>query len=138
MMLVLGQIMGGASLSPFAPFGKVGGIPSNGLRPFYLVLLSTQCYADPDGVRSFWGILQIPNKWYPLFFVAFFSLLSGMPRPDLVCALVVGYFYGYGIWNLDRFLPSKSQLGKAEDLFWRCCCRRCCLSADGSGCEFAG
>merc|ERR550537_945315 len=24
MMLVLGQIMGGASLSPFAPFGKVG------------------------------------------------------------------------------------------------------------------
>merc|ERR1719253_1729603 len=101
-MLVMGQVVGGASLSPFAPFGNAGAAPCLGLWPFYLVLLSTQCYQDPDGVRSFWGILQIPNKWYPLFFVGFFSLLSGSPRPDLVCALIVGYFYGYGKWNLDR------------------------------------
>merc|ERR1719296_459444 len=49
---------------------------SRGFWPLILVSITQQSLQDPDGSTSFWGFVQIPNKWYPIALVGFFSLLN--------------------------------------------------------------
>merc|ERR1740123_40492 len=90
---------------------------SVGLWPLIMVVLTARCLSDPQGSSSFWGLVQIPNKWYPLALVAFFSLLNGFQIMwNLIAALVIGYTYH--IAKYERFLPSKVRLARLEA---RCC-----------------
>jgi len=92
---------------------------SVGLWPLIMVVLTARCLSDPQGSSSFWGLVQIPNKWYPLALVAFFSLLNGMRIMwNFIAALVIGYTYH--IARYERFLPSKVRAARLEN---RCCCR---------------
>jgi hypothetical protein len=44
---------------------------------------------------SFWGMCNIPTRWYPLFLVALFSLLGSDPI-SLLAGAAVGYAYETG------------------------------------------
>jgi len=90
---------------------------SVGLWPLIMVVLTARCLSDPQGSSSFWGLVQIPNKWYPLALVAFFSLLNGMQIMwNFIAALVIGYTYH--IVRYERVLPSKVRVARFEA---RCC-----------------
>mmetsp|Transcript_81793 Transcript_81793/g.254268 ORF Transcript_81793/g.254268 Transcript_81793/m.254268 type:complete len:336 (+) Transcript_81793:58-1065(+) len=90
---------------------------SKGLWPLVMVLLTVRCLSDPQGSTSFWGLVQIPNKWYPLCLTAFFCLLSGMKILwDFVAALAIGYSYQY--LPFERLLPSRVRVSQLEA---RCC-----------------
>jgi len=62
----------------------------NGLWPLLLIAMTQQCLADPDRTMSFWGLVQIPGKWYPFALVGFFSLLSMQFQITLLVAVLVG------------------------------------------------
>jgi len=99
-----------------------------GLWPLIMVVLTARCMSDPQGSSSFWGLVQIPNKWYPLALVAFFSLLNGMrPMWNFMAALVIGYTYH--IVRYERFLPSKVRVATLEAR----CCRGCRCGILGAG-----
>lgn len=96
--------------------------PLRGLWPLIMVCLTLNSLSDPDGTSSFWGLMQIPNKWYPIALVAFFSLLNGMSiQWSILCAVAVGY--AYPKLRLERFLPSRT---KADRLEQRCCANGRC------------
>jgi len=85
----------------------------NGLWPMLMICITLRCLGDPNGSTSFWGLVQIPNKWYSICLAGFFCLLSGMRVMwDFVAALIVGY--SYLPLRLERFLPSRTWASKAE------------------------
>jgi len=92
---------------------------NTGLWPPIVAMMSMQLLADPGGSTSFWGLVAIPNKWYPLFFIGMFSLFNGMMLWDMVAATAVAYagFLRPGA-DLDRLLPSQAKLHALE-------CRMC-------------
>lgn len=92
--------------------------PSSGLWGLILVDLTLRSLANPEGSTNFWGTIQIPNKWYPVFLVAIFSLFSMAPMWDLIAALAAGYLYPLA--NLGRCLPRVTRINSCE--------RRCCSS----------
>lgn len=129
-------LMGAGEMHWYGPYVGAG---CTGLWPMYLVFISLKSYSDPTGSSSFWGVVQIPNMYYPLAIYAFFSLLSGtFFRPELLAGVVVGYVYVHGHIPLDRALPSRNTVARMEDSAWRTCCQRCCLPPDGSGCVALG
>mmetsp|Transcript_73435 Transcript_73435/g.215368 ORF Transcript_73435/g.215368 Transcript_73435/m.215368 type:complete len:351 (-) Transcript_73435:241-1293(-) len=92
----------------------------SGLWPLIMVSLTIRGLRDPQGSTSFWGFVQIPNKWYPICLVAFFCLLSGMRILwNLIAALVIGYTYG--VVQYERLMPSRVRLRRLEE---RCCSSR--------------
>lgn len=98
----------------FAPLPRI-----QGLWPVALVCLTAKCLADPAGSQSFWGLAQIPNKWYPLALVGFFCLINKQIMWNFAAALAVGY--GYSYMPIERLLPSRVQASAVER---RCCCAR--------------
>jgi hypothetical protein len=134
-----GKVMVLMGANEFHWFGPYYGSSCTGLWPMYLVFISMRSYADPTGSSSFWGVVQIPNMYYPLAIYAFFSLLSGtFFRPELLAGVVIGYLYVHGHLPLDRALPSRGLVGNLEDKAWLKCCQRCCLPPDGNGCVALG
>lgn len=98
--------------------------PNTGLWPILLLTLTLRSLATPDGSTNFWGVMQIPNKWYPLFLGAFFCLMGGF-QWNIVVAVAMGY--GYPYLRLERALPSRMWANSCEQ---RCCGRgRSCLGA---------
>eukprot|EP00930_Biecheleria_cincta_P007356 TRINITY_DN108566_c0_g1_i1.p1 TRINITY_DN108566_c0_g1~~TRINITY_DN108566_c0_g1_i1.p1 ORF type:complete len:354 (+),score=31.19 TRINITY_DN108566_c0_g1_i1:64-1062(+) len=96
--------------------------PMKGLWPLVMVSLTLNSLSDPDGSTSFWGLMMIPNKWYPIALVAFFSLLNGMKiQWSIACAVAIGY--AYPKLRLERCLPSRT---KADRLEQRCCAHGRC------------
>jgi len=96
----------------------------HGLWPLVMVCLTLTSLSNPDGHTNFWGMVQIPNKWYPIALTAFFMLLNGFRIMwSFIAALAVGY--AYSKFRLERFLPSKTRI----DRFEQRCCRggRCSL-----------
>lgn len=92
--------------------------PNFGLWPLIMVQMSSQMLRDPNGSTSFWGVLIIPNKWYPLALVGFFSLLSSRVAWNLVAAVAVSYIaFVYPAFHLDRLLPSHSWISSVEQRF---------------------
>merc|ERR1712232_801539 len=72
------------------------------------------------------GVIQIPNKWYPAFFVGIFCLLNQRMMWHLLTGVGVGYIgYFYPLLHLDRLLPSASCIATAEQRL--CRERRSCL-----------
>lgn len=112
----------------------------SGLWPMYMVFISLRCYANMGSTTSFWGIVDIPNKWYPLATYGFFSLLGGSfpVQPDLLSGIAIGALYAFGKLPLDKCLPSKRFLGTVEDCVWRAVCAKCCAGRDGLGCRAVG
>lgn len=92
--------------------------PSSGLWSLIIVDMCLRSLSDPSGTTNFWGAIQIPNKWYPIFLVVIFSLFSMSPMWDLIAALAVGYLYIFV--NLGRCLPRVTRINSCE--------RRCCSS----------
>jgi hypothetical protein len=66
-------------------------IPIHGLWPAIMMCTTLRSLGKPDENTTFWGIVQIPNKWYPLVLVAFFSLLSGRIMWDFAVAILFGF-----------------------------------------------
>lgn len=96
--------------------------PMKGLWPLVMVNLTLTSLSDPDGSSSLWGLVQIPNKWYPIALVGFFSLLNGMKiQWSIACAVAIGY--AYPKLRLERCLPSRT---KADRLEQRCCANGRC------------
>jgi len=80
-------------------------MPSQGLWPLVMVCITLRSLADSEGQTSFFGLVQIPNKWYPIALVGFFSLISMSLRWNLVVAVALGY--GYPFLRLDRCRPRR-------------------------------
>lgn len=98
-----------------------------GLWPLLVVIITLRCLADPQGSTNFFGVVQIPNIWYPAALVGFFCLLSGLAiRWEFVAALVIGYSYSYA--RYDRLLPGRLRATRIEQ---RCRCA-------GGRCGFLG
>ncbi|CAK8988897.1 unnamed protein product [Durusdinium trenchii] len=89
----------------------------HGLWPLVMVCLTLTALSDPDGSTNFWGMVTIPNRWYPLALTGFFMLLNGFRIMwSLIAALVTGY--AFSRFRFERFLPSKPRLDRLEQ---RCC-----------------
>jgi len=99
--------------------------PNQGLWPLVMVCLTLRSLADAEAQTSFFGLVQIPNKWYPIALVGFFCLMSMSLQWNLVVALALGY--AYPILRLDRCMPRRTRVNGLE--------RRCCSSGR---CGFAG
>lgn len=74
--------------------GRAGGCVSGLWAPF-MALLTIQTRRSSQESMSFWGMCNIPTKWYPLFLVALFSLLGSDPI-SLLAGVAVGYAYESG------------------------------------------
>ncbi|CAJ1424711.1 unnamed protein product [Effrenium voratum] len=95
----------------------VRGSSVKGLWPLVMVCITLTSLSNPDGRTNFWGMVQIPNKWYPLALTGFFILINGgRVLWNLLAALAVGY--AYSKFRLERLLPSKPRLDRLEQ---RCC-----------------
>mmetsp|Transcript_36890 Transcript_36890/g.66683 ORF Transcript_36890/g.66683 Transcript_36890/m.66683 type:complete len:336 (+) Transcript_36890:106-1113(+) len=89
-----------------------------GLWPLIMVCLTLSCLSNPDGTTSFWGMVQIPNKYYPIALTAFFCLLNGVSLMiPFLAALAVGYSYSY--LRFDRFMPSRVTADRLEQKLCR-------------------
>ena len=60
-----------------------------------MALLTIQTRRSGQESMSFWGMCNIPTKWYPLFLVALFSLLGSDPI-SLLAGVAVGFAYDSG------------------------------------------
>jgi len=94
--------------------------PNQGLWPLVFIAISLQVLADPTGSTSFWGVVSIPNKWYPLCLLGFFSLMSQDIMWNCAAAVLIGYLYPR--LRLERVLPSRVRANRLETR----CCGRCC------------
>lgn len=107
--------------------GQYKVMPNQGLWPSVMVCLTLGMMANPDSSTSFYGVVTIPNKYYPIALTGFFSLLSMRIAWNFVAALAVGYAYPY--LRIDRVMPSRTRVGAVEH---RCCNdppRRCLWAA---------
>jgi hypothetical protein len=86
--------------------------PASGMWPMILLCITLRCLGDPTGSTNFWGLVNIPNTWYPAALGAFFCLLGFRIDWSIVAALVVGY--GYPFIQLERLLPSRDRAGRWE------------------------
>jgi hypothetical protein len=89
-----------------------------GMWPGVLVCLALKSLSDPTGSTSFWGVMMIPNKWYPLALAGFFCLVNGQIMWDFVAALIVSYAYPY--LPIERLLPSRVRAHSFERRFPGC------------------
>merc|ERR1712129_83650 len=104
-----------------ATTGKVGFFlaANTGLWSLIITNLSMNLLADPNGSSNFWGFFDIPNRWYPLFFVGIFSLFSGQVLWNLFAAVGIAYLvFRFPALNVERLLPSASKVDRLE----KCLC----------------
>lgn len=88
---------------------------NQGLWPLLMVVLSMQMLSDPEGVQNVWGVVQVPNKWYPAALVAFFCLLNQGIMWAFIAGIAVGYLaFVRPSLHIDRALPSISQVDRIE------------------------
>jgi len=91
--------------------------PIQGLWSLLMFYMAQKSFKSPDESVNFWGVISMPNKWYPLFLTALLSLLNGTIMWDLVAALVVSYaHYRFQLekslksWLIERFAKCFSPL----------------------------
>lgn len=103
-----------------------GSTPNQGFWPLLFICIATNCLSNVDGTTSFWGVVSIPNKWYPLCLLGFFCMMSQAIMWNVAAALVIGY--AYDRLRLERALPSRVATNSVEQ---RCCGAngRSCLGA---------
>jgi len=66
--------------------------PVQGLWPMIMACLTMRSLGKPDEhTQVAGGILNIPNKWYPVFLIALLSLFSGAIMWDMLVALAFGF-----------------------------------------------
>mmetsp|Transcript_21228 Transcript_21228/g.38563 ORF Transcript_21228/g.38563 Transcript_21228/m.38563 type:complete len:309 (-) Transcript_21228:68-994(-) len=105
--------------------------PNAGMWPLIMAALSLNSLSDPDGAINFWGVIQVPNKWYPIFFVGLFCLINTAMMWNLVAGVFVGYtIFAFPCLHFERLLPSQAVLSS--------CDQRCCGSCLGGAWMAAG
>jgi hypothetical protein len=87
-------------------------VPCHGLINLAVFAITLQSLANPEAQTSFFGIIPMKSKYYPLFLVGVFGLLNGPMILGEVAAVAVGYAQErLGLWSL---LPSESRLARWE------------------------
>jgi len=62
-----------------------------GMWPLLLLTMTLQSLKQPEGsTQSFWGLVQIPTRWYPLALIGFFSLISMSLQVEMLAAWLIG------------------------------------------------
>lgn len=90
----------------------------HGFWPMLMLCITTSSMSNPSGTTSLWGLVMIPNKYYPIALAAFFFLFNGMRIMwDFVAALIIGY--SYGLLKVDRIMPSRVRMGQFEQQWCR-------------------
>ena len=87
--------------------GRAGGCVSGLWAPF-MALLTIQTRRSSQESMSFWGMCNIPTKWYPLFLVAIFSLLGSDPV-SLLAGVAVGFAYESGRCSVMQLSDARLQ-----------------------------
>jgi len=121
MLFLAGQILQLPEAGPWSPFGSLAEESCMGLWPTILVFISLRSYSDLAGKTNFFGLVQIPNKYYPLFLFCVFSLFNQRFLASLFPGILVGFMQGYLGWKLDRFMPTTGTIARLEG---RCPCPR--------------
>lgn len=85
--------------------------PSQGLWPYFLVLITMHCIENPNSHSRF-CCFDIPNRVFPFFIVGLMSLLSMFPLLDLALGIAYGYGMSYGL--LKFLQPTASQISSWE------------------------
>lgn len=114
-------------IAQFSPQWQL--IPCVGLWPPLIIAMTQRALAAPEEATvPFWGLAQIPARWYPLVLIGFFSLLSMQLEVDLLSA----WFLGVAAYQaeggtplhplaapfripLHRLMPSPSTITAFED-----------------------
>lgn len=91
-----------------------------GLWPMVMVAMTLRSLEKPDDLLDIFGLLQVANKWYPIFFLAFCSLISGRVLWELVAALIVGFLHIR--LKLETLVVGRPWVAALE----RCFCSRPC------------
>lgn len=65
--------------------------PIQGIWPIVMLCITLRSIGKPEETTSFWGVLQMPNRWYPVFLAAVFSLLNGRLMWDFVAAILFAH-----------------------------------------------
>ncbi|CAK58762.1 unnamed protein product (macronuclear) [Paramecium tetraurelia] len=88
-------------------------IPSRGLWNIYLVYLSLQCYANPEGLVRIWFFpCQLPGKYVPIIYGLIGFAMNQSYDP--IAALIFGYIEAK-FFNSMMFRPSQSFIKKIEN-----------------------
>jgi len=95
--------------------------PNMGMFELIMVLMSSQVLANPGGSSNFWGLIAIPNKWYPLALVGIFSLLNMAIMWNMLAAVAVGYVALKYPPGIDRLLPPQATIKRIDGA---CCSNR--------------
>jgi len=106
--------LAGAAAPPGSALGALqlfGLVPSMGLWPVFLAATTVGALADPQGSSSFL-CFTLPNRVFPWFLAAVFSLASFFPLLDLFIAVAVGHLQSGG--RLDFLKPSARAIAAAE------------------------
>jgi len=117
MLFILDQVLHFSlfwQLGVWAPFVSFAYAPCLGLWPIFVFYISLRCYGDLEGSTNFWGLLVIPNLYYPFAFFILLALLSQSFLPGLLCGLIFGWLEGRRGWDLGRFLPSRGTIARYE------------------------
>ena len=97
--------------SAFGALAAFGAMPSMGLWPVLLAQTTLGALADPAGSSSFL-CFTLPNRVFPWFLAALFSLISFFPLLDLFLGVAVGHLQHYKL--LDWLRPSARAVAAAE------------------------
>eukprot|EP00294_Goniomonas_avonlea_P011929 CAMPEP_0114548018 /NCGR_PEP_ID=MMETSP0114-20121206/4759_1 /TAXON_ID=31324 /ORGANISM="Goniomonas sp, Strain m" /LENGTH=179 /DNA_ID=CAMNT_0001732583 /DNA_START=413 /DNA_END=952 /DNA_ORIENTATION=- len=76
---------------------------TSGLFTVFMALLNIQVRRSGQENMSFWGLCQVPAKWYPFVLLGVLTLL-GSPLLTNLSGLIVGYLYDVGF--LNKLIPS--------------------------------
>eukprot|EP00960_Hanusia_phi_P044799 756824-Hanusia_phi.AAC.3 len=84
---------------------------ANGLWVSVLAFLVIYTQRSQQPFMSFWGLCNIPTKFYPWFLLILFALLGASILENL-CGILVGYAFHFGY--LDRVMPSEQKFSAWE------------------------
>ncbi|EKX48334.1 hypothetical protein GUITHDRAFT_136846 [Guillardia theta CCMP2712] len=84
---------------------------ANGLWVSVLAFLVIHTQRSPHPFMSFWGLCNIPTKFYPWFLLILFALLGASVLENL-CGILVGYAFQFGY--LERVMPSEQKFSSWE------------------------
>jgi len=87
-------------------------IPCHGVVVLAVLAITLQCLANPEETTSFFGMIPLRSKYYPLALVGFFALFNGEMALGDFAAVAVGY--AHERLGLSRCVPSDSLLTRWE------------------------
>lgn len=102
--------------------------PIQGLWPVIILCMTMRSLKSPDDHTNFWNLIQVPNKWFPLFLAGLMCLLSGTIMWDFVAALAIGY--GHERLRIENLVIGRRWVQVLENRV--CCFQRLASRVGGS------